>query len=238
MFFNIIFYSFLAGGATLLGVFLLLWQESWTRKNTTLLVSFSAGVLISAALAHLIPEAIELSSSAFLFTLGGFLIFYLLENLIMFHSCTEEGCPTHIFGLTSAVGLGFHSLVDGIAIGVGFEVSMEVGIIATLAVLLHELPEGIATLSILFQAGIEKEKALLYSFGVALATPLGAILILLLGKIFSRNILGILLAIAAGSFLYVAASDLIPQTHKKFSPKNVFFFVLGVIFIYLVKIYF
>ena len=104
---------------------------------------------------------------------------------------------------------------------VGFEAGPTLGIITALAVLLHELPEGITVTGILLYGAMKRTKVFFYSLIVALATPLGAILSYLFLRGISPNIVGALLALAAGSFIYIAAADLIPETHKarnKFHP--------------------
>lgn len=231
-------YSTIAGSATVLGLLLVLWQEQWTKKNSIYLISLAAGVLLTSAALHLLPESIELTekkggvfSSPYFFLLVGFGFLYILEQVIVIHTCAEEECDTHSFGIISALGIGFHSLLDGIVIGVGFEVSFTIGLVTSLAVLLHELPEGIFTLSILLHAGLRLKKAILYTVLVALATPVGALLAFFLIKNVSMTLLGNLLAVAAGTFLYIGASDLIPQTHKISRKANIPLVLLGSLFI-------
>lgn len=234
-FLNTLIYSVLAGGATVLGLLLILKKEKWARKNSLYLISFAAGTLLATAFFHLMPEALELFSPALFYVLLGFLVLYILEQVIVIHTCQEPGCESHSFGIMAALGIGFHSLLDGIVIGVGFETSYLMGILTALAVLFHELPEGIFTLSILFHAGIVKKKAVLYTVLVALATPLGALLAFFIFRNVSEQILGLLLALSAGSFLYIAASDLIPQTHKISDRKNIPLLLGGVVFVLLIS---
>lgn len=235
-FLNVAIYGLLAGLATIAGIYLVLAKEPWARRNTIYLISFSAGVLLSVAIGHLLPEAQELSPHALIWFLASFIFFYIIEHGIILHSCRENGeCPVHPIDKIALLGIGFHSLLDGVVIGVGFEISFSLGIIATLSVLLHELPEGISTVSVLLHSGYDRKKAVFYSWLVALATPFGAILSYLLVKNISQNILGALLAIAAGSFLYVAASDLIPEIHKKSKFFNIILIILGVLFPFVVK---
>lgn len=245
IFVPIAIYSTIAGSATILGLLLVLWKNQWTKRNSIYLISLAAGVLLTTAFFHLLPEAIELTkesksvlSSPFFFTLVGFVLLYILEQVIVIHTCAEEKCDTHSFGIVAAVGIGLHSLLDGIVIGVGFEVSFEVGFIASLAVLLHELPEGIFTLGILLNAKMPLKRAVAYTVIVALATPIGALLTYaFIGKI-SELILGNALALAAGTFLYISASDLIPQTHKDSRVGNFPLVILGGLFIFALSILF
>lgn len=187
--------------------------------------------MLSFSFTHLIPEAVELAPGAFLVVLFSFLVFYALEQTLSLHVCHEgEECQVRqTLTLVSWAGLLIHSLIDGIIIGVGFEVSLALGILSTLAVLLHELPEGVSSMAVMLYGGYPPKKAVLYSSLVALATPLGAVLsCLLLGGV-NENLVGWLLAIGAGSFLYVAAADLIPEIHKKSKALNIVLTLLGVL---------
>lgn len=206
------------------------------------MVSMAAGVLMTTAFSHLLPEAIELSGisvgwfgSPFFFALVGFVTLYIFEQAIVIHTCAEDNCAAHSFGIVASLGIGLHSLLDGIVIGIGFEVSTEVGLITSLAVLLHEIPEGIFTMSILLNSSMKLKKAVIYTIVVALATPIGAWMSLIFIKRISPLILGNMLAFAAGTFIYIAASDLIPQTHKVSRKANVPLVIMGGVFIFLIS---
>lgn len=230
-FLNILIFGSLAGLATFIGIFLVVKKEKWVRDNLIYLLSFSAGILLSFSLLHLLPEAVELNSLSYLVTIISFFGFYLIEHLLSIHHCREqEECGQHeTFSLISWLGLLLHSLIDGVVIGAGFEVSQSLGILSTLAVLLHELPEGISTMSVMLYGGHTIKEAVKQSSWVALATPLGAVGTYFLLRNIDSSFLGILLAIAAGSFLYVAASDLIPEIHKKSKWGNILLTLIGVI---------
>ncbi len=232
---NIIIYSLVAGFATILGILLVQHAKSFVKKYSIYFVSFAAGVLIAFSLLHLIPDAIELYENALLIVLLGFLIFYMIEHFIMRHSFHENYTKEHASGNVAALGLFFHSLIDGVAIAAGFELSNELGIITTIAVIAHELPEGVASMAVLMHNKIKKGLTLFYAYSIALATPIGAILTLLFFKNINENVLGVLLALAAGSFIYVGASDLVPETHEEYDKKNALFFILGIIFVVLIS---
>lgn len=232
---EILIYSFVAGAATLLGVYLVLFKENWARKNSIFLISFSAGVILSVALTHLAPEAMKLNSNALLWVLASFVFFYILEHSIVIHSCRENAnCEVHPFGKVALAGMGLHSLLDGVVIGVGFEVSYGLGILATLSVILHKLPDGISVISILLHSNVKRSQALIYSWLIAIATPLGAVGVFFLVRDVSASFLGILIALVAGSFLYVAATDLVPEVHKKSQFSNILLFLLGILFPFVV----
>jgi len=231
IFLNILIFGSLAGLATFFGIFLVVKKEKWVRNNLIYLLSFSAGILLSFSLIHLLPEALELNNQGYFWALGSFFVFYLLEHLLGIHHCEEEKeCRSHeTFSLVSWIGLLVHSLIDGVVIGAGFEVSRSLGILSTLAVLLHELPEGISSMSVMLYSGHTIKEATRQSSWVALATPIGALGTYFLLRNIDRSLLGIMLAIAAGSFLYVAASDLIPEIHKKSKIFNIFLTLLGIL---------
>lgn len=233
---QVIIYGLIAGVATIAGAYLVLAREAWARKNSIYLISFSAGVLLAVAIGHLVPEAEGLNNSALIWFLASFIFFYIVEHGIILHSCREGGdCVVHPIDRIALLGMGLHSLLDGIVIGVGFEISFELGVIATLSVLIHKLPDGISMISILLHSEYQRAKAVLYSYLVALATPVGAILSFVFFKDLSVTILGALLAIAAGSFLYVAAADLIPEIHKKSKIINIVLLILGALLPFVLK---
>jgi len=236
--FNTLFYSSIAGITTILGILIVLFFKNFTKKYSIYLISFAAGVLVTFALLHLIPESLELYQYSLWFVLVGFLIFYLIEHLVMHHPFHEPIGREHAAGKTAVLGLGFHSLIDGVVIGAGFEISNEIGLIATLAVIAHELPEGLTAMAVLMHAKFKKIKSLLYSFLVAIATPVGAILTYYFINNISEEFLGFLLALAAGSFLYVGASDLVPETHEQYKKMNAVYFVIGILFVVIISFIF
>jgi zinc and cadmium transporter len=234
--FSIIFYSTIAGLSTIVGIIMVILNEKWVLKHSRYVNSFAAGLILGIAFFHLFPESLELSENALLFIFIGFLFFYLLENVMVLHSGSEihftaKSNPQHTKGMVMFSGLFFHSLLDGIIIGVGFEVNPKVGLLTSLGVILHELPEGATTFSLLINS-IKEKTALKLSIAVALATPLGALISITFIGGLSESVVGLLLAIAGGSFLYIAASDLIPETHEEKGFVNAGFLLLGVLCLY------
>lgn len=232
-----IFYAAIAGTATIIGLLLVLFSEKWVNKYSYYIVSLAAGVLLGTAFFHLFPEAGELvGEEVFKWILLGFTFFFVIEALIGFHVCHEddpEEC--HVLGPVAGLGIFFHSLLDGIAIAIGFEVDPMLGLVTAIAVMIHELPEGIFTLSILFHTGMKRTRAIWWTIIVALATPIGALLTLLFFPDLGEDVLGILLAIAGGSFLYIAASDLVPESHKSRSIKTGLVMLVGLLVMYFVN---
>ncbi|OGI15643.1 hypothetical protein A3K63_04390 [Candidatus Micrarchaeota archaeon RBG_16_49_10] len=235
MLLEIILYSGLAGLATIAGIVSVLYKKELVKKYSKYMVAIAAGILMGASFFDLIPEAMALNQNALMVVLAGIVIFYFLENMVVIHICEEEDCGGHRFGIMTIMGLGVHSLIDGVAIGAGFGISSALGLVTTLAVISHEIPEGIITSSLLFASKFERRKGIMYSLGVALATPVGAVATaLLLGSV-SESFLGGLVALAAGSFIYISAADLIPETHKKSYSKTSLFVLLGVLLSYFIS---
>jgi len=226
---QVLFAGSFAGTATFAGMIMVLARENWSRRYSAVLVSFSAGVLLGVGVLHILPESMELTASAPLWILLAFVLFYFFEHHLMIHAGHEEQHHTHLevadchdecclrphpMGLMAFIGMGLHSLIDGVIIGTGFEVSSDMGLLAALGVIAHEVPEGIAMIAILLHYGWERRKAIQLTSFVALATPLAAIMTFALVSNVSRSLLGALLAGAGGSFVYIAASDLIPESHR------------------------
>jgi ZIP family zinc transporter/zinc and cadmium transporter len=243
---TVIFYGIVAALGTLSGIYIINTKQEWAIKHSHYVNSFAAVLLLALVFFLLIPEAVELSEFAFLAVFIGFFLFYLLENFIVLHSGSEihfhqEETPIpHVhtsdtrMGWMAFSGLVFHSLLDGIIIGIGFEISPEIGFLAAMAVILHEIPEGVTTFALINRTMPTKAKFM--SIIVALATPSGAIFSLLFVETLAESIIGILLALAAGSFIYVAASDLIPETHLSNNFQNLISFLFGAIMIYVISL--
>ena len=234
MLYDIALYSSVAGIISLFGVWLVLKNERIAKKYSVLLISIAVGVLLGASFLQLIPEALALTSDALFYILIGFLAFYLIENIFVVHSCKEEDCRVHRMTTMSVLGLGIHSLIDGVAIGIGFGVSFSLGIVTAIAVIAHEFPEGLITMSLLLNSKFRRKTSIFYGVLVAVATPIGAILSFFFIPNMTAQVMGILLALIAGTFIYIAASDLIPETHEKFSKFNALLVIVGILFIYAV----
>lgn len=227
-----LFFGCVAGVATLLGTCLIFWKEEWTRRNSIFFVSFSGGAVLTVAFTHLLPEALEFRANSVSVVLFTLIAFYILEHTIAIHTCQEGECAVHHMGIPAFVGISLHSLIDGVVIGVGFEAGFHIGLAATLGVLLHEIPEGMSITSILLHSGFKRKGASLMSWVVAVATPVGALGSYIFIRGAGEAVLGVLLAFAAGSFIYVGAADLLPETHKKTSRANIPLVLAGVVLVY------
>jgi ZIP family zinc transporter/zinc and cadmium transporter len=208
-----IVYSLIASSAAMMGGGIILIFHKWSEKNSFLIINFAAGVMLTLAFVHLIPDGFELNSNTMFYVLIGFLFMFFLQFIVLFHPCHDHECHTHTH-VASIVGLSLHSIIDGLMIAVGFEVNAKLGILTTLAILFHKLPDGITISGILLHKGTSKKNIFLFSLLTALFTPFGTILGLCLFKGISLHMLGAFLGITAGSFIFLSASDLIPETHK------------------------
>lgn len=225
---NILLYSTIAGVSTLVGSYLTIRFALWTKKNMVYLISLATGILLATAFLDVLPESLELNKDALVYALISILLLYILEQRIIIHSCHNEECSQKdAQGTVSILGLSLHSLIDGLIIGAGFSFSNTLGIITSFGVIMHEIPEGISIYSILSYNGFKQKTALAYSSLVAIATPFGAVASTMILKNISSEALGIWLAFAAGSIIYIGSSDLIPETHEKANQLNVLFVLLG-----------
>ena len=227
------------------GILGLLVKEKLLEKILLFLVGFSAGTLLGGAMLHLIPETLEESPgmNIFIFVLCGFSIFFLLERLLHWHHCHRPGakCDIHTLAYMNLIGDGLHNFIDGLIIAASFTVDLKLGLVTVLAVISHEIPQEISDFGVLLYGGFTKMKALMYNFFSALLAVVGAFLGFFLFS-FIENITPFMLAFTAGGFIYIAASDLIPELNKE---KNIwkslgtfFIFLLGIGLMYVIKIIF
>ncbi len=186
------------------------------RDRLHLILGFSAGAVIAVAFFDLIPEAIELaqpfgSKNVLAVVALGFVLYLFLDRLLLLHSHAHEEHDTESRGHVRAGSLSIHSFLDGVGIGLAFQVSSAVGVIVAIAVLAHDFSDGINTVSVILRHGGERFKALRWLVVDAVAPVLG-VLSTLLFHVTTEN-LGLLLALFAGFFLYIGASDLVPESH-------------------------
>lgn len=211
----VILVSLLTVVATLLGGLFALKQ----RDKLHLILGFSAGAVLGVAFFDLIPESLNLVGSNFsheiilMFIAAGFVVFMLLDRFISLHACPEgEDCGNENHkGVLGATTLSIHSFLDGAAIGLAFKVSPAVGVIVTAAVLAHDFSDGINTVSVILKNKGSAKNALKWLIADAIAPALGAASTLFFTLPEAR--LGLVLALFSGFFLYLGASDILPESH-------------------------
>ena len=228
---------------SLIGILFLLVNEKTLNNILFILIGFATGGLLGGAFFHLLPEALEKSSNptlTFLYVILGFIIFFILERYIHWRHCHKEGkCDVHVVSYLSLMGDGIHNLIDGMIIATSFHVNISFGLITTLAIILHEIPQEIGDFGVLVYGGFSKLKALFYNFLSALTAIIGVFIGYFLTTSI-ENFSSVLLPIAAGGFIYIAASDLVPELHKepdlKKSTLAVTTFILGIVLMYALKL--
>jgi zinc and cadmium transporter len=204
---------------SLIGVLTLSLDEQKLDRVVFLLVSLAVGGMFGDAFIHLLPEAFERSRGALttsLAALAGVFGFFLLEKLLRWrHQHLPSAAPDiRPIGYVNLVADGVHNLIDGMLIGASYLVSLPVGIATTTAVILHEIPQEIGDFGVLLHAGFSKTKALLFNFLSAGLAILGAIVSLVAGA-GASSFVEWMLPFTAGSFIYVAGSDLLPELHRE-----------------------
>lgn len=214
---TVIIFSLIGGVFSLAGGLLLLSRERYAAMLAKYATPFAAGALLAAAFIELLPEALEITAdgSATRWVLAGIIVFFLLEHFLhWFHHHHEHG-ETSIKASVPLIVIGdtLHNLIDGIAIGAAFLINIPAGIVATLAVATHEIPQEVGDFGLLLKAGLPKKKVLLINIASAFMSTVGAVLTFSLGTSTALP-LGELLAVTAGLFIYIAASDLIPTIHE------------------------
>lgn len=227
---------FITSLAALLGIFSFAINNDKLRQILIYMISFSAGALFGDAFLHLLPEVVEthgFGTDISLAILSGIVVFFLIEKVIHWRHCHMPITKNHVhhFALMNLVGDGVHNFIDGVIIAASYLVSLPVGIATTIAVLLHEIPQEISDFGILIHGGFSKTKAILINFLTALIALIGAALTLILNN-YMGSFIVLLTPFAAGGFIYIAGSDLIPELHKEVkvsrSLKQVFSFILGI----------
>ncbi len=215
------------------GILFLAIKMDVLQKVVFVLVSFAVGALFGSAFFVLIPESYEIVTNPLhtgLLIATGIMALFVLEKFIHWrHDHDVEGIKKEdSLGYISLVTDGLHNFIDGVLIAAAWATSPEIGLATTISVIIHEVPQEISDFGILIYAGFTKKKALIFNFLSAVTTILGVIFTFWLGRSF-ENITNYFLPFAAGGFIYLAGSDLIPQLNQEKSMgKNItqFFVIL------------
>jgi zinc and cadmium transporter len=218
---------------------LLLLSERWRERVMPALVSFAIGTLLGAAFLGLLPEALETDGvSAYnvaLTVLIALLVFFMLEKMVIWRHCHVYDCEAHgapdsehghfhhdhverartaATGSLILVGDGVHNMVDGVLIAAAFLTDVNLGIVTSVAVITHEIPQELGDFAILLKSGFTPARAMLYNLLSGLTMVVGGV-IAYLSLSFANAALPYVLAIAAASFIYIAVADLIPGLHRR-----------------------
>lgn len=204
-------YAFIASISSIVGGLLPIYTGI-KHIRTNYLIGFAAGVLISTAVFEMLPEAVSESNIGFVNPLAlGFFSLYLLEKTVMIHACKERECDLHTAGRVGMIGFGLESMLDGIAIAVGYITEPALGLIIAFAVAVHELPVGFSTSVIMMRSGFNRRNTLTALLATSFLTVVGA----LIAGFFPREYFGTVLAFTVGTFIYIGASDLLPHAHDR-----------------------
>ncbi len=211
--------------------------EKYQKSLIPLLIAFATGVLLSVAFLGLIPEALELVAEPILimpYILGGILAFFIMEKIIIWRNCRDKECDVHSHASGSIILLGdaLHNLTDGIVIAASFLIHINLGIVAGLTIMVHELAHETSDFGILLHSGYSKKKAFTYNILSSSTTIPAAIISFFVFESISF-IVPYLLAISAASFIYIALSDLTPDLHQhtdlKYSLRQLLTILAGIL---------
>lgn len=232
---DVIFFSLIGGVFSLVGGVLLLSRKKWAEGLAAYATPFAAGALLAAVFLDLLKEGLEQSSAdtVMLATVAGILLFFFAERFLhWFHHHHQHGKSDPSVPLI-VVGDTLHNALDGVAIAAAFLVSVPTGIVTTLAVAAHEIPQEVGDFGLLLAKGMSRGKVLLVNLMSALATVVLAVVTFALGSS-DKLPLGALLGVSAGFLLYIAMSDIIPTIHETTKKKRLlnvqpFMLLLGVV---------
>jgi zinc and cadmium transporter len=219
------------------GVFSFFMKDEQLRKITYILTAFAVGALLGGAFLHLLPEALGVLSpdTAMLYALFGFAVFLLVETY--FHWHLGRDCEVHPLSYLLLAGDAIHNFLDGLVMAGSFLVSVPFGIVTVFVIAAHELPEELGIFGVLVHGGFDKKKATIASFLVQCTAVIGGIA----GYYLSESISGFssaLLPFAAGGFIYIAATGLIPEIHKEEGAKkfvSIALIFVGLLFMWAIK---
>lgn len=223
------------------GILFLSIKEEKLKKYIDAFIGLAVGALLGGSFIHILPETLnnpKIGDKAGLAIIIGIFIFFVMEKFLHWHHHGDDhqNKKIHPVGKLILFSDGVHNLIDGIIIGTSFLIDFHIGLAATIAVILHEIPQEIGDFAVLLHAGYSRKRALWLNFVSALMAVVGVIISLALGNI-TESFVDYCLPIAAGGFIYVAVADLIPELHKNKTLKNsliqIFMGFIGVFTMYL-----
>ncbi|MGD8614469.1 MAG: ZIP family metal transporter [Gammaproteobacteria bacterium] len=222
--------STMAAVVTAIGIYTIRHFEAWGRKYSIYFVCFAAGVLISVSFLHIIPTSLAMSANAPAYLLSGFVLLHLFNRFITAFVCERGPDSRYGIGLVPMIGIGFHSLVDGVVYSITFSVSIFTGVMAATGMVLHEFPEGIITYLLLLRGGFSEKTSLILAFlAASISTPVGMLVSYPYISQVDRALLGALLSLSAGALVYVGATHLLPQAEKEHGKYSLFALGAGIL---------
>jgi len=222
----------------LVGAFSFYIREDELHRIIFMLTAFAVGTLLGGSFLHLLPEALAKldAITTMLFTLAGFVVFLVIEVYFHWHLSGGEG-EVHPYSYLLLIGDAMHNFIDGLVIAGSFLVSIPFGIVTMLIIIAHELPEELGIFAVLVHGGFDRKKAVLSSFAVQCTALIGGIAGFYLSSVVG-SFSSLLLPFAAGGFIYIAGSGLIPELHKEDVSKkfvSLALILLGLVFMWLVR---
>ncbi len=184
-------------------------------------VALASGVVVSAAFLELLPES-NVEKNA-IFVVLGFFTFYLIEKVMLLHACGEKECESHTMGWAAVAGMTSDNLVDGVGIAIAYLTDPALGLAITVAVVIHEIPQGMASTVLMRKAGYDTRKIFSVLIIAGASYPVGA----LLSAYIPPELYVAIIAFVAGDFIYIGAGDLLGEAHKRFNYKVVITTLLG-----------
>lgn len=227
------------------GVIFLALKDELLHRILMLLVSLACGAMIGSAFLHLLPESVESGMSMVQIStlvIAGILVFFIMEKFLHWRHCHDEHCKIHAedkvhpVAYLNLMGDGLHNFMDGMIIAGAYLANIQIGIATTFAVMIHEIPQEIGDFGVLIHAGMKKKKALFLNFISALVAVAGALTAYFMSNSINTSFL---LPIAAGGFMYIALTDLIPEIHKRIkiseSVMQFLSIIIGLVLMWLLK---
>ncbi len=213
---NILISVLIVSSISLIGIVTVLFRIKSMDKLFFVLVSFAVGALLGAAFLDLLPESIKAGEPFWVFVcvLVGILFFLLMESFLYWYHCHDRECKVHEFNYLCLMGASIHNFFDGVIIAATYMSGASIGFIATIAIIFHEIPRELGDYGILVFGGFSKRKALFYNFLTAITAFAGALCAYFFLDKF-RTYIPYLVSIAAGGFIYISLTDLIPELGKK-----------------------
>ncbi len=227
--------TLIISSGSLIGILTIGLRPALLNRLILPLVSLSAGTMLGAAFLHLLPESLEVlgDHTPFQIALYSFIAFFALERFLHWRHCHDkEHLTKHTLGVMNLIGDGIHNFLDGLLIAAAFASGETLGIVAALSIALHEIPQEIGDYGVLLHSGFGRTKAIISNLGVSLMAVLGG----LFGYYLSHStefVSANLLPVTAGAFIYIGASDLIPELKATNTKRKILLtfgaFILGIV---------